>query len=86
MEGRSLFLAWSLKAIHLLQTTVIALIILKYSTSFYVARIVLLSHMSDVCWRRTSRQGGAGNARDGGQVQQNTYILQVKAHYISDYV
>ena len=49
----------------------------------YVARIVLLSHMSDVCWRRTSRQGGAGNARDGGRAQQNTYILQVKVHYIS---
>ena len=43
---------------------------LKYS--FFVARIVLLSRMSDVCSRRTSRQGGAGSVRDGEQAQKNT--------------
>lgn len=36
--------------------------------------------MSDVCWRRTSRQGGAGSVRDGERVQQNSYILQVKIY------
>ena len=53
-------------------------LISKYS--FYVARIVSLLRMSDVCWRRTSRQGGAGSVRDGEQVQQNSYILQVKMY------
>lgn len=49
------------------------------SASFNIPRIVLLSRMSGVCWRRISRQEGAGSARDDEQVQQNRYMLQVKA-------
>lgn len=49
--------------------------------SVYVTRIVLLSHMSGVYWRRTSKQDGVGSARDGEPVLQNRYMLQVKVYY-----
>ncbi|KAJ7376427.1 establishment of epithelial cell polarity [Desmophyllum pertusum] len=47
----------------------------------YVTRIVLLSRMSGVYWRRTSRQGGVGSARDGEPVLQNRYMLQIRPQW-----